>query len=123
MRSKGADDRIPHNVSLGRRIKGRRHALSLSQTALANAIGVTFQQVQKYEKGVDAIKTERLVLIAEALITTVSWLLNENREDTIDTFAALDGAFDIANAYIGMPAEVRGIYVKLGELLANVPQA
>ncbi len=123
MRSKGADDRIPHNASLGRRIKGRRHAMSLSQTTLANAIGVTFQQVQKYEKGTDAIKIKRLVLIAEALNTTVSWLLNENREDTVDTFAALDGALDIANAYIGMPIEVRGVYVKLGELLANVPQA
>lgn len=52
------------DVALGLRIRQRRKALSVSQTALADAIGLTFQQIQKYERGFNRVSVSRLVDIA-----------------------------------------------------------
>jgi transcriptional regulator with XRE-family HTH domain len=52
---------------VGALVRDRRMALGMSQTALGEAIGLTFQQVQKYEKGVNRIGSSRLVQIANAL--------------------------------------------------------
>jgi transcriptional regulator with XRE-family HTH domain len=60
------------DVEVGRQIKLRRQVLGMSQTALASAIGVTFQQVQKYEKGVNRIGASRLAKIAKCLDVPVS---------------------------------------------------
>jgi transcriptional regulator with XRE-family HTH domain len=50
----------PVDMYVGNRVRMRRLMLDLSQTRLANALGVTFQQVQKYEKGVNRISASRL---------------------------------------------------------------
>ena len=55
------------DASLGQRIKQRREALRMSQSALGGAIGVTFQQIQKYERGVNRISASSLYGIALAL--------------------------------------------------------
>lgn len=52
---------------IGERVRSRRIQAGVSQTALAGAIGVTFQQVQKYEKGTNRIGAGRLPKIAEVL--------------------------------------------------------
>ncbi len=57
----------PVDVEVGHRIRIQRLARGLSQTALANHLGVTFQQVQKYEKGVNRVGAGRLTRIAEVL--------------------------------------------------------
>lgn len=64
MRKKG-----PHqnDVVVGRNIRIRRLAKNMSQTALAERIGITFQQIQKYEKGTNRVGASRLMQIAEAL--------------------------------------------------------
>src|SRR5688500_20347252 len=59
-----ADNR---DAEVGRRVRSRRLECRLSQTELADRIGVTFQQVQKYEKGVNRIGAGRLQRISEAL--------------------------------------------------------
>jgi transcriptional regulator with XRE-family HTH domain len=61
----------PVDVEVGHRIRIERLARGLSQTALANQLGVTFQQVQKYEKGVNRVGAGRLTRIAEVLGTPV----------------------------------------------------
>jgi len=55
------------DVWVGARIAGRRQALGLSQTALAERVGVSFQQIQKYETGINRISASRLHQIALAL--------------------------------------------------------
>ncbi|MEJ6845123.1 helix-turn-helix transcriptional regulator [Sinorhizobium fredii] len=55
------------DIRIGSRIRHFRTARGLSQTALAEKAGVTFQQLQKYEKGTNRIATSRLVLICKAL--------------------------------------------------------
>src|SRR2546423_10096987 len=61
----------PVDVEVGHRIRIERLARGLSQTTLANQLGVTFQQVQKYEKGVNRVGAGRLTKIAEVLGITV----------------------------------------------------
>src|SRR2546430_10324016 len=60
---------------VGRNIRIQRLAKGLSQTELANQLGVTFQQVQKYEKGVNRVGAGRLTKIANALQVPVTNLL------------------------------------------------
>src|ERR1700738_5122834 len=63
----------PVDVEVGHRIRIERLARGLSQTALANQLGVTFQQVQKYEKGVNRVGAGRLARIAEVLGVPISF--------------------------------------------------
>jgi transcriptional regulator with XRE-family HTH domain len=62
------------DVYVGSRIRLRRNLLGISQTELGDRIGVTFQQVQKYEKGVNRIGTSRLLRICDVLQTAPEWL-------------------------------------------------
>jgi transcriptional regulator with XRE-family HTH domain len=62
----------PVDIEVGHRIRIERLARGLSQTALATQLGVTFQQVQKYEKGVNRVGAGRLTKIAEVLGIEVS---------------------------------------------------
>ncbi|MDE2111236.1 MAG: helix-turn-helix domain-containing protein [Alphaproteobacteria bacterium] len=63
------EDSAPHplDVALGSRIRLRRRELGLSQEQLARQVGITFQQVQKYEHGTNRVSFSRLVEIAQAL--------------------------------------------------------
>jgi transcriptional regulator with XRE-family HTH domain len=69
--------RIPDqvDVQVGQRIRIQRLAIRMSQTTLANALGVTLQQVQRYEKGVSRLGAGRLATIATALDVPVTNLL------------------------------------------------
>jgi transcriptional regulator with XRE-family HTH domain len=55
----------PTDVIVGRNIRVQRLARDMSQTDLASQIGITFQQVQKYEKGTNRVGSGRLLRIAE----------------------------------------------------------
>jgi len=57
----------PVDIEVGQRIKLQRLAAGLSQTELGESIGVTFQQVQKYEKGANRVGAGRLTQIARGL--------------------------------------------------------
>lgn len=62
----------PFDVRIGARIVALRQERRVTQAELARKIGVTFQQVQKYEKGRNRVSGSRLVQVAEALSTTVA---------------------------------------------------
>lgn len=64
----------PHFVDMhvGRQLKTMRHSAGLSQEELANKLGITFQQVQKYEKGINRLSASRMYDIAHALSVPVS---------------------------------------------------
>jgi transcriptional regulator with XRE-family HTH domain len=67
--------RRPVDILVGSRIKQARHAAKVSQTELGEALGVTFQQVQKYEKGSNRVSAGALQIIAERLKVPVPWLM------------------------------------------------
>lgn len=60
---------------VGERIRTRRMLLNMSQTELADQIGITFQQVQKYEKGANRVSASRLLDIAKVLQIQPAWIL------------------------------------------------
>jgi len=66
--------------ALGLAIRVRRHALGLSQSELGEAIGVSFQQVQKYERGSNRVSFSTMVRIAQALGCSVAELATEVQE-------------------------------------------
>ena len=65
------------DVHIGRRIRLRRRIMGLNQTELARRIGVTFQQVHKYETGQSAVTASRLYAIAAALGVTLGYFYDE----------------------------------------------
>lgn len=68
-RKKGPD---PRDIEVGRRVRALRLERNMSQTALADRLGLTFQQVQKYEKGVNRIGAGRLQTIAEIFAVSIT---------------------------------------------------
>ncbi len=69
--------RNPIDAHVWGRVKLRRGLLSMSQTALANKLGITFQQVQKYEKGANRIGASRLYQISEILNVPVEFFFKD----------------------------------------------
>jgi transcriptional regulator with XRE-family HTH domain len=69
----------PTDRHVGSRVCMRRKMLSMSQTNLADALGVTFQQVQKYEKGANRISAGRLLQISHIVQVPISFFLEDHR--------------------------------------------
>ncbi|WDZ82013.1 helix-turn-helix transcriptional regulator (plasmid) [Ensifer adhaerens] len=67
----------PVDVHVGRRIRMRRVWMEMAQATLGEAIGVTFQQVQKYEKGTNRVGASRLQQIADVLQVPVSYFFED----------------------------------------------
>jgi transcriptional regulator with XRE-family HTH domain len=63
----------PTDQHVGSRVRMRRKMLAMSQTQLADALGLTFQQVQKYEKGTDRIVASRLQQMSDILQVPVAF--------------------------------------------------
>ena len=64
------------DTHIGQKIRARRNLLGLSQTELANAAGITFQQIQKYERGVNRVGSSRLLQFSEALDVPPSYFFD-----------------------------------------------
>lgn len=71
--------RKPNDVDahVGARLRQRRMLLGISQEQLAEMLGLTFQQVQKYERGTNRISASRLFQLARALDTPITWFFEE----------------------------------------------
>jgi transcriptional regulator with XRE-family HTH domain len=79
-RKKAARRSTHIDEAFGGLVRSRRTLAGISQTALADQMGLTFQQVQKYERGSNRISVSRLFALAAALNTTPSALLRELEE-------------------------------------------
>lgn len=71
----------PVDVYVGKRLRLKRTLQGLSQEAIGNAIGVTFQQIQKYERGINRMGASRLHDFARALGVPVSYFFEGYSED------------------------------------------
>jgi transcriptional regulator with XRE-family HTH domain len=121
----------PVDVEVGHRIRIERLSRGLSQTALANQLGVTFQQVQKYEKGVNRVGAGRLTKIAEVLGVPVgTFFSGKEILDTEENTAAdeasplklltVSGAFRLLRAYAEIEdSTLRRSIVDLVEQIAS----
>lgn len=73
----------PIDVHVGKRVKLRRTLLHISQEQLAGDIGVTFQQVQKYESGHNRISASRLYDISRVLNCPIAYFFEDINDDTV----------------------------------------
>lgn len=81
----------PVDLIVGARLAARRQELNLTQSELAAALGVTFQQVQKYERGANRVSSSKLWLAAEFLGVPVSAFFpstNAALSDEVDQIAS-----------------------------------
>jgi transcriptional regulator with XRE-family HTH domain len=78
----------PYDIEVGRRIRARRLARQMSQMELAHGLGLTFQQVQKYEKGTNRVGAGRLKRIAKILGAPIPYFFGDEDETA-------DGATDL----------------------------
>lgn len=87
------------DVAVGQRIRFRRMLIQMTQGELAERVGITFQQIQKYEKGINRVGASRLYQVAQVLRVPVQYFFEDfptNGGDndfkaTIDDFLSNDG--------------------------------
>ena len=70
----------PVDTAVGERVRLRRLQLPMSQTELADQIGVTFQQIQKYEKGTNRISCSKLTEMAAAMECPISFFFSDGED-------------------------------------------
>jgi transcriptional regulator with XRE-family HTH domain len=114
------------DIALGAAVRIRRRTIGMSQEALAEQCGVSFQQIQKYENGANRISFSRLVQIARALRCRVTDLLDVL--DTPDEEPSVDldllsrmrtpGALELLTVYEQLPQDARTALVSFLRILA-----
>jgi transcriptional regulator with XRE-family HTH domain len=128
-----SDERAANAIDrkLGQRVRSRRLEINMSQERLAELLGVTFQQVQKYEKGVNRIAASRLFDIASALEQPVARFFEglssgraagvaENRKDFIDDALATPEGTQLMSLFASIRSQrVRRKVVDLVRTLAE----
>ena len=68
------------NLHLGKKLRMRRLSLGLTQTKVAEAINVTFQQIQKYEKGTNGVSSNRLMQLSQFLKVPIIYFFEDFKE-------------------------------------------
>src|SRR5947209_19234508 len=82
-RRQKSDKPNPVDVHVGSRVRLRRTLLGMSQEKLGDALGLTFQQVQKYERGANRVGASRLYDLARVLAVPVSYFFEEFGEASL----------------------------------------
>jgi transcriptional regulator with XRE-family HTH domain len=125
-RTKAPDSR---DMEVGRRIRAQRLVRGLSQTDLGKSLGITFQQVQKYEKGANRVGAGRLTRIAEVLGVPVAFFFSNIDQvssgpgrDVHEALSFLEtaGAVRLVKAYAEIhDVDVRRALVDLAESIVR----
>jgi len=106
------------NKHLGSMLKMRRLALGLTQTKVAKAINVTFQQIQKYEKGINGVSSIRLLQLSNYLKVPISYFFDSyaeyasNLEKNTDGFMSVNYNF-LAKIYSELTRDQKNKFQKL----------
>ena len=83
------------NKHLGSKLKLRRLALGLTQTKVAKAINVTFQQIQKYEKGTNGVSSIRLLQLSNYLKVPINYFYEDFSEYLINADKIREGHMNV----------------------------
>ncbi|MDA8585246.1 helix-turn-helix domain-containing protein [Rhodobacteraceae bacterium] len=121
----------PVDVHVGKRVRHRRWMVGMTQQQLAEKVGIKFQQIQKYETGMNRVSASRLWDIAAALSVPVSFFFEGLSEDsqadiTIEaTDVPLDilkdkEALELVRSYYAIPETQRRRLFELARVLSDV---
>jgi transcriptional regulator with XRE-family HTH domain len=110
--------------SLGTRIRVQRNAIKMSQETLAGEFGVSFQQVQKWERGINRVSGNRIVKLAEVLQTDVNYLLGIGEEpatadvrSTIMAMMSTRCGYNLAKAFVELPHDRQQAILTIVEMM------
>ncbi len=122
----------PVDVHVGKRIRHRRWMVGMTQQQLGEAVGIKFQQIQKYETGMNRVSASRLWDIADALDVSVSFFFEGYEEGKTDTSASADKsgsktgdlladkeALELVRSYYAMPENQRRKLFDLARVLSD----
>lgn len=119
------------DVHVGKRIRQRRWLVGMTQQKLAEAVGIKFQQIQKYETGANRVSASRLWDIGDALDVDVSFFFEGLREESSDKPAEQSPAvpadmmgdkeaMDLVRSYYAIPENQRRRLFELARVLSDV---
>ena len=83
------------NIHLGKKLRMRRLSLGLTQTKVAQAINVTFQQIQKYEKGTNGVSSIRLLQLSNYLKVPINYFFEDFSEYLINIEKSKEGHMNV----------------------------
>lgn len=115
----------PLDVHIGARIRGRREYLHQSQSALAKAIGLTYQQVQKYERGVNRVAASTLFAIAQSQGVPIEfymryyWDSAPQPKDPALAWLQSDAALTLADKVMKLDGRERLALLAMAEVLGR----
>lgn len=118
----------PVDVHVGKRIRQRRWMNGTTQQQLAEAVGIKFQQIQKYETGMNRVSASRLWDIAHSLGVDVSFFFEGLEEQTLNKSVGADvpadvmtdkEALDLLRSYYAIPENQRRRLFDLARVLSE----
>ncbi len=118
----------PVDVHVGKRVRHRRWMVGMTQQQLASKVGIKFQQIQKYETGMNRISASRLWDIAEALDVDVRFFFDGINEGVDgEASASVPGdiladkeALELVRSYYAMPENQRRRLFELARVMSDV---
>jgi len=119
----------PVDVHVGKRVRHRRWMVGMTQQQLAEHVGIKFQQIQKYETGMNRVSASRLWDIAETLSVPVSFFFEGIETETSDTspdrhlpgdILADKEALELVRSYYAIPETQRRRLFELARVLSDV---
>lgn len=121
----------PIDLHIGQRVRHRRWLLGMTQQQLAQAVGIRFQQIQKYESGANRISASRLWDLSRALEMPVSFFFDglETGKDAAAGNATDDGllqnkeTMDLIRAYYALHESPRRRLLELAKALSVTDQS
>ncbi|MBP7243351.1 helix-turn-helix transcriptional regulator [Amaricoccus sp.] len=125
--------RHPVDVHVGKRVRHRRWMVGMTQQQLGDIVGIKFQQIQKYETGMNRISASRLWDIAQALDVSISFFFegfDSESEAPAGTNAAVEAqrgdlladkeALELVRSYYSIPEAQRRRLFDLARVLSDV---
>ncbi len=118
----------PVDVHVGKRIRHRRWMVGMTQQQLAEKVGIKFQQIQKYETGMNRVSASRLWDIAEAVDVSISFFFEGIEADAVvgsssmipgDIMADKE-ALELVRSYYSIPENQRRRLFELARVLSDV---
>lgn len=115
----------PVDVHVGKRIRHRRWMVGMTQQQLADSVGIKFQQIQKYETGMNRVSASRLWDIARTLAVPISFFFEGLAEDAPEAqgdatdFLGNKEAMELVRAYYAIPEAQRKRLFDLARVLSD----
>ncbi len=125
-----SEEKIKHpvDVHVGKRVRHRRWLVGMTQQQLAEKVGIKFQQIQKYETGMNRVSASRLWDISDALGVPVSFFFDGlgdlNDKETAENGIPMDimadkEALELVRSYYSMPENQRRRLFDLARVLSD----